>query len=377
MLFVDYIAEHLNSGGRAGIIVPEGIVFKGESAYKQLRKRLIEECLVAVVSLPAGVFNPYSGVKTSILLLDKSLARRTDSIAFFKVEHDGFDLGAQRLPIDKNDLPQVQAKITEHLRRAKNGETVDSVIPAPVSLAAERGEEYFASKSGEQNGLVIEKKRIAANGEFSLFGERYREYETFRHSKWPIVELKDVCDAILSGGTPSTKEEEYWRGDIPWITSADIVDLKTAVPRRYITEQAIEESATNLIRKGNVIVVTRVGLGKLFKNGFDVCISQDSQGLIVNDQINSDFLVYVLRDRVKNFKEMSQGSTIQGVTKNQLAELRIPLPPMEVQEEIVAEIEGYQKVIDGARAVVERMERKIQATIGRVWSLEGNTNDER
>ncbi len=71
---------------------------------------LVENYLVAVVSLPAGVFNPYSGVKTSILILDKSLARQSDTIAFFKVENDGFGLGAQRRAIDKNDLPQVHGR---------------------------------------------------------------------------------------------------------------------------------------------------------------------------------------------------------------------------------------------------------------------------
>ena len=105
VLFVDYMAEHLTPNGRAGIIVPEGIIFQSQTAYKQLRKMLVEEYLVAVVSLPAGVFNPYSGVKTSILILDKSLAKKTNTIAFFKVENDGFGLGAQRREIDKNDLP--------------------------------------------------------------------------------------------------------------------------------------------------------------------------------------------------------------------------------------------------------------------------------
>ena len=97
--------------------MPEGIIFQSQNAHKELRKRLVEDCLVAVVSLPAGVFNPYSGVKTSILLLDKALARRTDKIAFFKVENDGFDLGAQRRPIDKNDLPQVQVYNHRHICR--------------------------------------------------------------------------------------------------------------------------------------------------------------------------------------------------------------------------------------------------------------------
>jgi type I restriction enzyme M protein len=106
VLFVDYMAEHLTPTGRAGIIVPEGIIFQSQTAYRDLRKMLVENSLVAVVSLPAGCFNPYSGVKTSILILDKSLARQSNTIAFFKVENDGFGLGAQRRAIEKNDLPQ-------------------------------------------------------------------------------------------------------------------------------------------------------------------------------------------------------------------------------------------------------------------------------
>ena len=338
VLFVDYMAEHLTPGGRAGIIVPEGIIFQSQKAHKQLRKLLVKELLVAVVSLPAGVFQPYSGVKTSILMLDKSLAKKTDRVAFFKIDNDGYDLGAQRRAIEKNDLPQARAEIAEYLRRLRAGEAVADYQP---SL-----------------GLIIEKEKIAADGEYNLSGERYREVST-RSARWPLIELRDICVDILSGGTPSTKNEEYWKGDIPWITSADIVDVKTAKPRRYITEEAIKESTTNLIAKGSVIVVTRVGLGKLFRNDFDVCISQDSQGLILNDKINADYLVYVLKERVENFKNVSQGSTIQGVTKKQLAEILIPLPPLETQQEIVAEIEGYQKVIDGARAVVENYRPRI------------------
>ena len=116
VLFVDYMAEHLTPTGRAGIIVPEGIIFQSQTAYKDLRKMLVENSLVAVVSLPAGCFNPYSGVKTCILILDKSLARQSDTIAFFKVENDGFGLGAQRRAIEKNDLPQVQAELAAYLQ---------------------------------------------------------------------------------------------------------------------------------------------------------------------------------------------------------------------------------------------------------------------
>jgi type I restriction enzyme M protein len=106
VLFADYMLEHLTTGGRAGFIVPEGIIFQSGTAYKQLRKMLVDEgYLWAVVSLPAGVFQPYSGVKTSILLIDRNLAKQNENILFLKIENDGFDLGAQRRAIEKNDLP--------------------------------------------------------------------------------------------------------------------------------------------------------------------------------------------------------------------------------------------------------------------------------
>ena len=147
VLFVDYMAEHLTPNGRAGIIVPEGIIFQSQNAYKQLRKMLIEDYLVAVVSLPAGVFQPYSGVKTSILILDKVLAKKADRIAFFKVENDGFGLGAQRRAIDKNDLPQVAEEIGEYLGRLRAGEAVDDFQPALTDRVAESRAEYTKSES--------------------------------------------------------------------------------------------------------------------------------------------------------------------------------------------------------------------------------------
>ena len=171
--------------------------------------------------------------------------------------------------------------------------------------------------------------KIAADGDYSLSGERYRETDYKSISIWPMVSLREVCKAILSGGTPSTKQAQYWNGKVPWISSADIRDIRTAEPRRFITREAIQNSATNLIPNGNVIVVTRVGLGKLFMNSFDVCISQDSQGLILKDEIDAQYLALVLEPRVQAFKQVSQGSTIQGVTKKQLAEIQIPLPPLE------------------------------------------------
>lgn len=125
ILFVDYIANHLTSQGKAGIIVPDGVVFKQDKAFTSVRKDLIENSLWAVISLPSGIFQPYAGVSTSILLLDKKIAKETDTILFAELKNDGFSLTTQRKPIDGNEIPSLTEKI---LNYKKNGIIDENLI---------------------------------------------------------------------------------------------------------------------------------------------------------------------------------------------------------------------------------------------------------
>src|SRR5438876_469182 len=95
---------------------------------------------------------------------------------------------------------------------------------------------------------------------------------------WRVLKLTEVCEQIIGGGTPSTSVERYWKGKIDWITSADIFGLKDVRPRKKITKEAIENSATNRLPKGGIIVVTRVSLGKVAIAPKELCFSQDSHG---------------------------------------------------------------------------------------------------
>ena len=205
VLFVDYIAEHLTPTGRAGIIVPEGIIFQSQTAYKDLRKALLKDSLVAVISLPAGVFNPYSGVKTSILILDKVLAKKSDTIAFFKVENDGFGLGAQRRAVLGDDLPSVLEEFRNYELGITNGEDVLS-------------EEFGVSNPSV---LVVPKDKIAANGDFNFSGERYQNGD-FISSHFPMVELGDIAEVTSS---KRILAEEYVSVGIPFYRTKEIVEL--------------------------------------------------------------------------------------------------------------------------------------------------------
>ena len=114
ILFVDYIANHLTSDGKAGIIVPDGVVFKKDKAFLNVRKELIENSLWGVISLPNGIFQPYAGVKTNILLLDKKVASKKSEIMFVKLDNDGFSLTTQRKEIDGNQIPELTNQILNY-----------------------------------------------------------------------------------------------------------------------------------------------------------------------------------------------------------------------------------------------------------------------
>ena len=102
---------------------------------------------------------------------------------------------------------------------------------------------------------------------------------------WEIKRLKCLVDKFVNGGTPSTQNTEYWKGDIPWITGADILNQKVGVIRRYITKEAIQSSSTNVVKKGKLLLVSRTGVGKLAIAPFNIAISQDFTGLYNNIEL--------------------------------------------------------------------------------------------
>ena len=163
---------------------------------------------------------------------------------------------------------------------------------------------------------------------------------------WIKTNVGQLYD-IIGGGTPSTKIEKYWKGDIPWISSADIYDLYDIRPRRSITVEAVKSSATNLVPSESIIVVTRVGLGKIAYTKTPICFSQDSQALVGNNSIiDPHYALYYLSKAVQIFKYSNRGTTISGVTKKQLSELSFFLPPLNEQKRIVSKIESIFGNID-------------------------------
>jgi type I restriction enzyme S subunit len=153
---------------------------------------------------------------------------------------------------------------------------------------------------------------------------------------FPLVELGSLC-RFVSGGTPRRNVERFFAGDMPWITGIDVTEDVITKARHYITKEAIHSSATNIVPAGNILLVTRTGVGKVAVAGVDICISQDFTGLLPDtSKVDTWFLFYYLRARQGYFAAHQRGATIQGVTREVVSQLGVPLPPLPEQKHIAA-----------------------------------------
>ncbi len=299
VLFVDYMAEHLTATGRAAIVVPEGIIFQSGTAYKALRKLLVNTSLVAVVSLPAGVFNPYSGVKTSILILDKRLHKQLNSVLFVKVGNDGFNLGAQRRAVVNSDLP-------EATRLLKGWMT------APEKF---EGDGVMAQ--------AVERTRLAENGDFNLSGERYL-VGSVTSSVYEFIALGEICNLYQ----PKTITQQDMVENGPYLVFG-----ANGVIGRY-TEYNHEDAEVLITCRGATCGTINKSQPKSWITGNAMVAAPK------DERLSRNFLYSLLRHT--DLTPTISGSAQPQITRQGIEPFQIPLPPLEVQNQIVAEIEGYQ-----------------------------------
>ncbi len=351
VLFTDYIAEHLSSNGRAGIVVPNGIVATSQTAYKQLRRMLVLDSLLAVISLPAGCFNPYSGVKTSILILDKKLAKKSQHILFLKIENDGFDLGAQRREIDKNDLPLALQTLEAYKECLSN----DKVFQGLPSLAT-----------------LVERNTILNNKDIGLSAERYFE-KAVSQTEFDLVKLGDYYE-LFNGFAFDSNNISTIQGEdgVPIIKIGNVIhgdDVRLNV--EYVSEK-IHLDKKNAIFKGDYfdifIALSGATTGKISKlpdNFVGNKFALNQRVALIkskSENASSKYLYYALLKGgiYETLLNLAHGAAQPNLSSKQISELEIPLPPLEIQQQIVAEIEGYQKIIDGAKQIVNNYKPTIK-----------------
>jgi type I restriction enzyme S subunit len=160
---------------------------------------------------------------------------------------------------------------------------------------------------------------------------------------WEEKRLGEVCN-IIGGGTPSKKNDEFYIGNIPWATVRDMKTDKIKDTEFKITSKAVLNSSTNIIPKGNVIIATRVGLGKICIIESNIAINQDLKGIIpkASKQLSVGFLFRWFKNISNDIINEGTGATVQGVKLTFVNSLKIPLPKLETQKQIVAQLDQLQ-----------------------------------
>ncbi len=180
LLFVAHILRALKLGGRAAVIVPDGVLFGSSKAHQQLRQELIENNqLEGIISLPSGVFKPYAGVSTAILMFTKGGA--TEQVWFYDLQADGYSLDDKRTPKDQNDLPDAIAQWQHYCQLVE------------ANASAEQIKQHFGDKT--QKAFVVDAADISSN-KYDLSINRYKEVVYEEESYDPPKEILQRMKAL-------------------------------------------------------------------------------------------------------------------------------------------------------------------------------------
>jgi len=322
--------DALEEGGRMAVIVPEGFLFKKE--LKEIRKFLLSRAnLELIVSLPQGIFLPYTGVKTDILYFTNAHKPQTrEGYYYFEVKKDGFTLDAHRRKIDgANDIHKLEA------------------------INIRKGEKELLKKQGFE---FIDFEKVRAN-DYNLVGNVYREH--IKNNEYINVKLFEVCNFLNGYAFKSnnfSKVENSKRlqviriGDIN--KNSGVVNIEEKIYHKKVGFDKF------IIRYGDILVaMTGATVGKvgLYLSNADALLNQRVGLLKVNSNALKSYIYYILRHQkfYDYCQDFAIGTTQGNISAQQILDFSIPLISLPEQQEIVNELDSYQKIVDGAKQIVD------------------------
>ncbi|MCO5763039.1 MAG: restriction endonuclease subunit S [Chromatiaceae bacterium] len=195
---------------------------------------------------------------------------------------------------------------------------------------------------------------------------------------WRETTVGEVASGFLSGGTPTTSRADYWKGEIPWITSKWLGgNLELTTGEKFVSEEAVKRTATKIVPKDSIIFATRVGVGKVGINRIDLAINQDLAGVLIdNEHYDIKFLAYQLGiDSIQQYVAMNKrGATIKGITRECLEQIRLNLPPLPEQKKIAHILSTVQRAIEAQERIIQTTTELKKALMHKLFT-EGLRNE--
>ena len=267
-----------------------------------------------------------------------------------------FKVAFDKAEIDKNYFVYAVRQKLDEMGMKTHGATMKHIVKkdfdaTQIPYPSLREQTQIAANLDKISKIITARKR-----ELQLLDDliKARFVEMFgdvqHEEKYKGIQLRELC-TTMSGGTPSTKFPEYYEGDIPWISTVSLgpnyIDGTTA--KGYITQEAVDNSATKLIPAGNILFGTRVGVGKSSLNNVDICTNQDIVAIVGIDEskFNRLFIKHVLDAYQPYYDSIKKGATILGITGDDLKDTLIPNVPIEIQ----IEFEKFVNQVDKSKSV--------------------------
>jgi len=311
-IFIQHVMLGLNDTGRACIIVPEGFLFRS-GVDKKTREYLIENYnLTSVISLPVGVFKPYTGAKTNILVFEKG---KTENVWFYDLHNDGFELGDTRRPIEENDIPDLIKKWEE--------------------------------KPDSENSWSVEKNILEKNDYDLTIGKYKPTLET--GYKYPYVELSEIGDFINGR---ANKPSEWCSKGLPIVRIQNLTGQSSKF--NYFDGECDKKY---IINNDDILIAWSATLGIFKWDGGKAVLNQHIFKVDLNEKkILKDYFYFVMHGVLDEMKNKSHGVTMKHITKKEFLKIKIPLPSIEVQKEYVNRLNKQKNIIDNIEKTLKSIE---------------------
>jgi type I restriction enzyme M protein len=346
VLFIDFITTHLKENGRAGIIVPDGIVANSPNTYIKLRKSGIEDLgLYCVVSLPSGIFLPYSSAKTSILFYDKKISALNNKILFLEIFNDGYQLSQTRKAIPENDLPDAKQLIHNYREALEN-------------------KKELIGNYKNLSWFLVPKADILNTPAVSLSGKRYKD-DIHIKSKYKVINLDDEYI-----------EEKKVKSDTLTQNVWSVSNSMGFVPSEDYFAHKISSDDLKNYKKINkhcfAYNPARVNVGSIALNESSIAGLVSPMYIVfkIKDEsiLHPKYLLLLLKSKfgIKQIRKFADGAIRQTLSFPNLKYIKIPLPPVEEQIKLIQNSVD----IDNLKLKIKEKENFIKNDVSSMWGVE-------